>query len=105
MPLTPEAKENRVKSLVGLTLLAEIRLGKPKLLRILLEKSTFIEQDRRELQLPPLPRDTWKGLDMATQLRRARLETAIIQLTPLHPPRVRGLVYKGDTYQPGRSRT
>lgn len=96
-----KVREKRFKNLLGIVLLSELMTGKRNLLNLMLDKGTTIDQDRKALDLPPLPGNSWKGLDIKSQLRKARLESAILALSgdrKIDP--TKKLVYRDSVYQP-----
>lgn len=95
-----KVSEKRLKNLLGIVLLSELMTGKRNLLNLMLDKGTTLDQDRKELELPPLPGNTWQGLDIKRQLRKARLESAILALSgdrKVDPSKK--LVYRNNIYQ------
>ncbi len=100
---SPKVREKRLKRLLGIVLLSELVSGKRNLLNVMLDKGTMMENDRKELELPPLPRNAWHGLDLKTQLRKARLESAIMKLSEdrtVNPNKK--LVYRDHIYSADR---
>jgi len=99
-----EIRELRLKRLLGIVLLSELMSGKRNLLNVMLDKGTTMEKDRKELELPPLPNNAWQGLPLKAQLRKARLESAILALSTdrtVNPKK--NLVYRGDIYHPSQT--
>ncbi|WP_028302712.1 hypothetical protein [Oceanospirillum maris] len=93
--------ELRLKRLLGIVLLSELMSGKRNLLNVMLDKGTTMEKDRKELELPPMPHNAWQGLPLKEQLRKARLESAILTLSAdrtVNPKK--NLVYQDHVYQP-----
>lgn len=96
-----EVRELRLKRLLGIVLLSELMSGKRNLLNVMLDKGTTMEKDRKELDLPPLPHNAWQGLPLKKQLRKARLESAILSLSTdrtVNPKKK--LVYQDHIYGP-----
>lgn len=96
-----EIRELRLKRLLGIVLLSELKSGKRNLLNVMLDKGTTMEKDRRDLELPPLPHNAWQGLPLKQQLRKARLESAILNLgedRSVNPKKK--LVYQDHIYGP-----
>ncbi|OOV85933.1 hypothetical protein [Oceanospirillum linum] len=99
-----KARELRFKRLLGIVLLSELMSGKRNLLNAMLDKGTMMEKDRKELELPPLPHNAWQGLPLKQQLRKARLESAILALAEdrtVNPKKK--LVYQDHIYAPSQS--
>ncbi|MBB1487889.1 hypothetical protein [Oceanospirillum sediminis] len=100
---SPKIRAKRLKRLLGIVLLSELVTGKRNLLNVILDKGTMMESDRKELELPPLPGNAWQGLDLKTQLRKARLESAIIRLSEDRTVNQnKSLVYKDHIYSANR---
>ncbi|MAC45434.1 hypothetical protein [Oceanospirillum beijerinckii] len=100
---SPKVRETRLKRLLGLVLLSELVTGKRNLLNVMLDKGTTMESDRKELELPPLPRNAWQGLNLNSQLRKARLESAIMKLSEdrtVNPNKQ--LIYRDHVYSADR---
>ena len=94
-------RELRLKRLLGIVLLSELMSGKRNLLNVMLDKGTTMEKDRKELELPPMPHNAWQGLPLKEQLRKARLESAILALSTDRTVNLkRNLVYQDHVYQP-----
>lgn len=96
-------RELRLKRLLGVVLLSELMTGKRNLLNVMLDKGTTMEKDRKELELPPMPHNAWHGLPLKDQLRKARLESAILALsTDRSINKKKNLVYQNHIYQPSK---
>jgi len=100
-----KVRELRLKRLLGIVLLSELMSGKRNLLNVMLDKGTTMEKDRKELELPPLPHNAWQGLPLKQQLRKARLESAILALSTEDRSvnTKKKLVYQDHIYAPSQS--
>lgn len=97
-------RELRIKRLLGIVLVSELMSGKRNLLNVMLDKGTTMEQDRKDLDLPPLPHNAWQGLPLQKQLRKARLESAILNLSTDRTVNTKKkLVYQDHVYSTSQS--
>ena len=102
MARTHLAKTRRVRQLIALTLLAELKTNQRNLLSLMLDKATFWTEDRKALRLPPLPRQVQMQLARTQGQRLFKLREAIFRLAPANgKPEPGRLIYRDDIYQPG----